>query len=191
MPNIPRTRIRCDKCNVKVPKAQPKLRCTECNNLKHLACQKLTKSEANYIIHLKIEWTCSECIHEILPVNACCPSKQSENTSPKFKIKCAVCNGFSYSAKNTKTCEYCMNQVHLKCWNNSLGCKTCCENIIPGFYSYAYELIGDLYSKNDKVFNPYSRNHFTQLIGDKFDGEDEISHVFDDISELLVNCTYK
>ena len=194
MPNVTRTRIKCDKCNVKVPKAQPKLRCTVCNNLKHLACQKLTKSDANYIIQLKIQWTCSECMQQILPVNACWSlekSKKSKETAPKFKIKCAACNGFSYSARNVRTCDYCIKQVHLKCWNNSLGCRTCCENMIPGFYSYANELIGDPNSKNDKVFNPYNRNHFTQLIGDMFDGEEESSHVFEDVSELLVNCTYK
>lgn len=101
MPNIPRTRIKCDKCLIKIPKNQPKLRCSNCNSLKHLACQKLTKSDASQLIKLKINWTCTECIFDILPVNACMPTRiVKAEGQPKFKIKCSACNGFSYSAKN-------------------------------------------------------------------------------------------
>ena len=89
MVNIPRTRIKCDKCNVKIPKIQPKLRCTICDSIKHLACQKLTKSDANHIIRLKLNWTCMECISDILPINACMPAKIVKNEGPpKFKVKC-------------------------------------------------------------------------------------------------------
>ena len=71
MVNVPLIRIKCETCQIKIPKAQPKLFCTICDKLKHLSCQKLTKADAINIIYQKIPWTCRECILEILPVNAC------------------------------------------------------------------------------------------------------------------------
>ena len=192
MVNIPLIRIKCEICHIKIPKAQPKLFCTICNKLKHLACQKLTKADANTILYLKIPWTCKECISEILPIDACSTARSGKNKAvPKFKIKCSACNGYSYSIRNIRTCDYCMEQVHVKCWKNSLGCTKCCENLIPGFYAYSYELIGDPNYNNDKIFNPYDSNHFTQLIGEALGGEDETNRAFNDASELLVNCKYK
>ena len=192
MVNIPRTRIKCDKCHVKIPKMQPKLRCTICDSIKHLACQKLTKSDANDIIRLKLNWTCMECISDILPINACIPAKTVKSERPTiFKVKCSACNGFCYSVKNLRTCDYCNSQVHVKCWRNGLGCIKCCENIIPGFYAYSYELIGDPYYKNNKMYNPYDSGHFTQLIGDMLCEDDESNSAFREASELLVNCKYK
>ena len=55
----------------------------------------------------------------------------------------------------------------------SLGCTKCCENIIPGFHSYTYELIGDPYLKNDIMYNPYRSDHFIQLIGEAIEQEQE------------------
>ena len=192
MPNIPRTRIKCDKCLVKIPKNQPKLRCSNCNSLKHLACQKLTKSDASQLIELKINWTCTDCIFDILPVNACMQTRiVKAEGQPTFKIKCSACSGFSYSSKNVRTCEYCNGQVHVKCWNNSLGCKKCCENIIPGFYAYSYELFDDPYHNNNKMYNPYDSSHFTQLIGDALGIDEESNCAFKEASELLINCNYK
>ena len=84
-----------------------------------------------------------------------------------------------------------MNQVHLKCWNGALGCTKCCECIIPGFHTYSYELLDDPYIKNDKIFNPYDSNHFSQLIGDALGGVEEINTAFNDVSDLLINSKDK
>ena len=84
-----------------------------------------------------------------------------------------------------------MKQVHLKCYKNDLGCTKFCESMIPGFYAYTYELIGDPYYNNNSIFNPYDSNHFTQLIGEVLGGEEEINQIFTTASELLVNCKYK
>ena len=191
MVNIPLKRLKCDTCNLKIPKTHPKLRCTVCDQIKHLACQKLTKAEAKHLICLKLPWTCRECILDILPVGACLPAKRVTNSTKKFKVKCFCCNGFSYSPRNVRTCDYCMNQVHVKCWNNSLGCINCCKEMIPGFHVYSYELLDDPYFKNDKMFNPYHSSHFSHQIGDVLGGEDESSSIFSDVCELLVNCKYK
>ena len=192
MVSIPLVRIKCEICQIKIPKAQPKLFCTICNKLKHLACQKLTKSDANTILYLKIPWTCKECIFQILPVNACSMPKRDKNTSTKkFKLQCSSCNGFCYSLKNVRTCENCERQVHNKCWHHSLGCTKCCEDIIPGFHAYSYELLGDPYLRNNKAYNPYSKTHFTQLIGEMLENQEGSNHAFNQASEILINCKYK
>ena len=186
-------RVRCEKCDQKIPKHQPKLRCSICSNFKHLKCQNLTKADANYLIHLNIDWTCNECITSILPVNGGSAPKKSKHTKiigPKFKVQCSSCNGFSYTPRNVRTCEYCENQVHVKCWNHDLGCTSCCENMIPGFHAHTYEILGDPYLKNNKLYNPYSNSHSTQMIGDIFENN-ENTNSFHDVSEILVNCKYK
>ena len=62
-------------------------------------------------------------------------------------------------------CEFCEQQVHAKCWNHTLGCINCCDEIIPGFHAYSYELLRDPYLRKDKIYNPYSNSHYTQQIG--------------------------
>ena len=187
-------RPRCDKCNIKISKKQPKLKCSICNTVKHLSCEKLTKADANYLIYLNVDWTCYECITNILPVNATYAPKRLKTDltiGPKFKLKCVACNGYCYTPRNIRTCNFCDGQVHAKCWNHDLGCNKCCEDMIPGFQSYTYELIGDPYLKNDKFYNPYRNDDFTQLIGDIFENNNESSKAFDDASEILVSCKYK
>ena len=186
-------RARCELCDIKMPKKQPKLRCSICCEFKHLKCQNLTKADANYLIYLKIDWTCHECLISILPVNGGLTAKRTKSAKiigPKYKVQCSSCNGFSYTPRNVRTCEHCENQVHAKCWNHGLGCTSCCEAMIPGFHAYTYEILGDPYLKNDKLYNPYANNHFTQLIGDMFENS-EADNSCQGISEILVNCKYK
>ena len=191
MRSLPIERLKCEKCNMKIPKRQPKLKCSICNEFKHISCQKLTKADANYINYLQISWTCWDCTHEILPVGGISASKRNcNNPVEKFKVKCSACNGYSYSPKNVRKCYFCEKDVHAKCWNNELGFEKCCEEIIPGFSSFTYEIIGDPYLKNDKMYNPYTSNHFTQLIGDMIEKEENQQN-FGEISELLISCKYK
>ena len=192
MVNFTIKRAKCETCTIKIPKTHPKLYCSICNKLKHLSCQKLTKADASLLIYLKILWTCKECLSDALPVNACSVPRRTKNecTIQKFKVKCKACTGFSYSTKNVRTCYYCDQQVHVKCWNNSLGCIKCCEEIIPGFHAYTYELLGNPYLNNDKVYNPYSSSNLTQLIGEILENEENNKHS-SDAAEILINCKYK
>ena len=193
MRNEPLIRMKCETCQIKIPKAQPKLRCSFCNKIKHLSCQKLTKADAKHILALKIDWTCKECILNILPINACSANRKDKNKTPieKFKIKCSVCSGFSYTPRNVRKCTYCDQLVHVKCWNHELGCTSCCEDMFPGFYSYTYEILGDPYLKNDKMYNPYCTNAFAQQIGDIINTEENTNDIFSEVSDILINCKYK
>ena len=132
-------REKCEKCEVKIPKHQPILVCDICFKIKHLSCQKLTKSDASTIKNLGISWSCHECLANILPINAVRRQAKSEVDQNKFKVKCCSCNGFSYSQRTVKICQWCDGQVHAKCWKGDLGCKLCCETMIPGYLAYTHE----------------------------------------------------
>ena len=184
-------REKCDACNAKIPKHQPLLFCDICSKYKHLKCEKLTKSQAKHIISTGLLWTCSQCIGEILPINATENSKIKIQNAVKVKVKCASCPGYSYSLKNVKTCQWCDGKVHAKCWKGELGCKTCCESMYPGYYAYTYELNGIENCKNNLLYNPYSSTHFTMQLGNDLDNEENANNIWNDISDFLVSCKYK
>ena len=167
--------------------------CGMCKVSKHLRCQRLTKADANYIKYLGIDWTCEQCTREIFPIDLCQSVRQkNSNTSTlKCKEKCASCSGYSYNPKNIRTCLWCENKVHAKCWNDELGCQSCCEAIIPGYNVHSHELYGNYNARNNFIFNPYKNSHFTMLIGDIIDSEVEASEVWSEIAEFLVKCKYK
>ena len=180
-------RIKCELCTVKIPKYQPNLFCSICKSIKHLKCQGLSKSDVKAMIGDGFEWTCYQCISQILPVAAC---SSTTHKSPKFKQQCYSCKGYSYSPNNVRICEWCNNKVHLKCWRGELGCATCCQSMIPGADVHNFELLGDYNYKNNFTFNPYHYSHLTMQLGDLIDNEAS-SEMWHDVSEFLVNCTYK
>ena len=183
----------CEKCNVRVPKNRPKLICSECRHFKHYRCQKLTKAEALEIIGgTGVKWTCYECIVSALPLNACAVSRVRDvPAAVRTKVKCGCCSGYSYRLHNVVTCPWCDQLCHKKCVNNSLGCTSCCNDIIPGFHVHNYELLGNINHVNNAIFNPYSHSSNVNLIGDKIANEEENNSVWNDISESLINCNYK
>ena len=184
-------RERCEKCEVKIPKHQPILVCDMCSKIKHLSCEKLSKSDASTIKDLGLSWSCHECLSNTLPVNAVRRQTTTETDKKKFKVKCSSCNGFSYSQRTVKTCQWCDGQVHGKCWKGELGCKSCCEIMIPGYHAYTHELYGLDGRKNNSIYNPYSSAHFAMQIGNALDDEENNNNVWSEISELLTNCKYK
>ena len=161
-----------------------------CEQIKHFSCQGLTRTEAEHIIALKINWTCKNCIYDILPVNGCRAKRKGENAEPAFKVQCTSCGGYCYSLKNIRTCCWCETQVHFKCHSNYLGCISCCEKIIPGFYATSYELNDDYERLNSFTYNPYKQDHFTNLIGDVIEAEEHHNSHWSEISDFLVKCKY-
>ena len=183
---------RCEDCKKRITKNRPKLYCNLCEKTKHFSCQNLSRTEAEHIIALKLNWTCKNCLHDILPVNACKRERNvnGQNIAQNFKVQCTSCTGYCYSVKNIRNCHWCEGQVHLKCFNNDLGCKTCCEKNIPGFYVTTYELNDDYDRLNNLIYNPYNREHFTNLIGDAIETEEHHNSHWSVISEFLVKCKY-
>ena len=184
------SRINCEKCFVKIPKTHAILRCTECSVIKHLKCQKLSKLDAQHIINTEIKWTCNECLTSILPINACA-AKRKIMPKPQFKVPCNCCSGFCYSPSSVRTCHWCENFVHAKCFKENLGCINCCENNIPGFYYTTYELNDDYHRLNNLVHNPYNREHFTNLIGSMIENNEQNDTTWSEVSDLLIRCKYQ
>ena len=103
----------------------------------------------------------------------CRAPKNSHSKVNVFKVQCSVCNGFCYSPKNIRTCNWCAREEHFECHNQSLCCKTCCEKIIPGFNVSTYELHNDYTTRlNNITYNPYDRDHFNNLIRDSIETEE-------------------
>ena len=188
---MPKGSENCNACKVRMPKNRPKLFCSNCDEIKHFKCQGLSKNEALHIIELRILWTCNSCISSILPINVCRRST-NKNSSVKFKVKCTSCNGWSYTPRNVKTCHWCDGSVHLKCFKYELGCLKCCQDFIPGYSVTSYELNMDYNGRlNNHFFNPYRREHFSNLIGNVIETEEQDNSYWNEISEILVSCNYK
>ena len=193
-------RVACDKCNVRIPKSHPKLICTICCIPKHFRCQNLSKIEAKCIVDnpsYRKMWTCQDCLKDILPIGACNISRkhsQSRSIPCKEHAICGSCNKKTYAIDKMLTCTWCELRCHKKCIKGNLGCNKCCENIIPGFYVFNYELLGPRVGLNTKcMHNPYDREHIMNQIGDALDdgdGVNECENTWGGISELLKNCKY-
>ena len=191
----------CEKCEVRIPKSHPKLTCTLCYTPKHFRCQNLSKTEAKHIIdsptHRK-NWTCQDCLKDILPIGACSISKNRsrshQSTPRKQHIICGSCNKKTYAIDKMLTCPWCSLLCHKKCIKGNLGCNKCCEDIIPGFHVYNYELMGFRAGFNTNyIHNPYDREHIMNQIGGAFadgDGLNECDDMWSGISDLLKNCKY-
>ena len=182
--------VKCEDCNKRICKNRPKLYCNLCEKIKHFSCQGLTRTEAEHILSINLNWTCKNCILNILPINYCRATHTGQQSGPAFKIRCGSCDGYCYSLKNVRTCTWCEARVHLKCHNSDLGCTSCCQKMIPGFYSTTYELNDDYERLNNLTYNPYNRDHFTNVIGDALEAEEHQNSHWSDISEFLVKCKY-
>ena len=187
------SKVVCAKCDVRIPASHPRLFCSICKELKHAKCQFLSKSEARDISNdASFQWSCYDCISSILPINLCKATRKNGGTlEPKFKQKCAVCNGFSHSVNNVSKCEWCDKICHTKCVKGQLGCLSCCEEMYPGYTAHIWEIYDDPNHKNNKIFNPYDPSNLANIIGDKIENELEHNSMWQDVSDFLTNCKYK
>ena len=187
-------KVKCEKCDVRIPASHPRLFCSICKKLKHAKCQFLSRLEANEISsNIPLQWSCYDCISSILPINACQAKRRSHDTviSTKFKHKCEACNGYSYTPNNVIKCEWCDKLCHKKCVKGQLGCLSCCVEMNPGFDAQAWELFDDPNHANDYLFNPYNPSHLFNNIGDKIENELEQSSMWQEVSNFLSSCKYK
>ena len=190
-------RPRCKICTSKIPKQQPRLSCALCKTLVHLKCHGLTKSDTRKILD-NGSWYCFTCLSDILPVNAASEitshsyydTHDRNKVHARFKCKCDSCNGYIYSQKNVRNCVWCEKSVHTKCWRGTLGCTSCCDNMIPGANVYSHELNDNFKVSNDTIFNPYHTSHLTNQIGDLIENENG-NDIWNEISDFLVSCQYK
>ena len=79
MHNAPKSKSKCNKCNVRIPKNQPLLTCSICELNKHFKCNNLSKQDATEIIENGHDWICQDCILSILPINLVTHKKVKPN----------------------------------------------------------------------------------------------------------------
>lgn len=183
MHNKRKTISKCEKCNVRIPKNRPLLKCSICDTIKHFKCNGLSKKEAYEIIIRSPHWACLDCISSILPINAA-----TEPIRARLD-KCTSCNKTINPSSVISTCGWCDNRCHKSCINGGLGCKKCCNLIIPGFNHYAHEIIGESYLKNKPIFNPWNQEHLINQLGLRRDALEEQT-MWSDLSSKLSNCKY-
>ena len=165
-----------------------------------MKCQKLSRKDAHQIISSGNLWICYECFSSTLPVNACEKLKirsrvNHENVDEKpkkFKLQCTARFGYCYSESSVRRCSLCDKQVHKKCFKETLGCIDCCEALIPGYRLSSYDLFVNRTCPTLASFNPYSRSHTINSIGNALDQETDPSNPYwNEISEILTNCKYQ
>ena len=121
---------------MRIPKNRPLLKCSICECTKHYRCNGLTKMEAFDIIENCPDWSCQDCIFSILPVNLLLNTHVHGNSLEQ----CYACSKKINSSAAVATCTWCDGRCHKTCLNGPLGCKICCDKIIPGVNVYAREL---------------------------------------------------
>ena len=188
-------KIKCDKCSVRISRTRQNLVCDICKRVKHYKCCNLSKNDVNEILRTQENrWTCYECISDVLPMGIAETSDNSVSWTPitdlNFKQRCSACDGMSYRRENVEICTWCNDWCHKKCLKSSLGCLKCCDNMIPGYKCYAFELLDNKNYENAKLFNPYDQKNLINSIGDQIRSTEESSEIWDEISEKLVRCTY-
>ena len=117
-------KLLCPKCDVRIIPSRQNLICSLCRQVKHQKCENLSKKDVDQIdnTYQISNWICSSCISEILPIEAvdvkrCITKKVS---TLKFKLKCPICTGMSYSERNIDTCNWCGVTGHKKCIKGAL-----------------------------------------------------------------------
>ena len=175
-------KVRCEKCDVRIPKNRPMLKCSICNSIKHFKCNGLTKNEAFEIIKNDTDWSCKDCIFSILPVNLVLDVRQTlEN--------CSVCEKKISSNSIVFKCTWCEGRCHKSCVKGQLGCVRCSENIIPGLDCFAHGLLGETFLDSRPQFNPYDQEHTINQLGLHLNLGDEQT-LWNDLSERISQCEY-
>ncbi len=187
----------CNNCNTRIPQNRPILICCICNEFKHYKCNNLSKNEAWDIISNNEmgTWNCQDCYEQIFPNYAdeplIIPTKPARPRIPDQQLTdCPTCNRPCSSNFTSKIsiCSWCDRPCHNKCFKNSLGCISCCNDIIPGYNYEAHQLNGSLF-RNKALFNPYSQSELVNQIGSSIENEEE-APVWAEIARKLNKCRY-
>ena len=126
----------------------------------------------------------------LFPVNLDAQTTNTDtNKDNNTTLYCSACTK-QCSPHKINMCDWCDRPCHNKCLKNSLGCTTCCNNIIPGYNYDCYQLTNSLLSISNRiVFAPYDHTTLTNQIGERMDAEGE-GPVWTEIADQLNKCKY-
>lgn len=184
----------CDCCEKRLPKNRPLLTCSICQCIKHYKCNNLSKSEAYEIAQnrsLSRSWTCQNCYKSLFPDFYLPDNLTQKDTHTTHTDYCGACNKLCSSKHSLKsTCPWCDKICHKKCVKNTLGCISCCNDLIPGYQYDNYQINYSILTNNNIAYDLYHRDAFINLIGDSIDIENEQTNITD-IADLMQRCNYK
>ena len=192
------TNFSCGKCNIRLPKNRPLLVCSICREFKHYKCNNMSKSEAIEIINFgRLEyWTCQDCFGTLFPnITDFTYNKTSiktDTTRTNILTNCGGCNKPCSSNKTLATntiCQWCDQPCHRRCLKNTLGCTSCCNDIIPGYNYSCHQITYSILSNNHTSFSPYNRDSLVNQIGDSLD-TDEGNYIWAELAEQIRKCNY-
>ena len=188
-------KLTCDKCTRSIPTHKPYIQCQLCEQNYHATarCSYLKPSEVKALIDLNLHktWFCNFCTNSIFPLALCTEPvscMHSIFTQPMARQKCHCC---SKVGKTLQICDLCENLSHPRCFSGPLGCRTCMQDIIPGFNVNVSEIFCTNSKYTDKIFNPFDRNSDINNIAN-FDNElgDLEQLTWAPCSNLLEYCKY-
>ena len=192
-------RPNCSTCSRKIQVHKVRIACWLCDKTFHPKCVKPAKLNPSDIHELEYSnsletWTCFDCNQDMLPWNFFESDKQKQSkikSTPKptstIRKTCTCCSKFG-NAMQMQECWICEGLAHSRCSVGRLGCKDCLVSVFPGFNSNSDLL--KVSRTNLEIFNPYHRNHVTNLIGERIEENECDSNPWEECSNLLNSCKY-
>ena len=187
-------KLKCYLCSKHIQIHKPYIKCELCENYYDPRCCNLKPSDVKLLKELNLDrtWSCTICNNNIFPFTHCDePASSSSTRSLKpstSRQKCHICTKFGNMLQN---CDLCGNLTHARCFSGPLGCRSCMEDIIPGFNVDTRELFCTKSEYADKFFNPFDRNSDINNIGiTDNEQEDFDQQSWAPCSSILESCKY-
>ena len=196
---ISKCRPNCSTCSRKIQVHKARITCWLCDKTFHPKCVKPKKLNPSDVHELEYSnslqtWTCFDCNQDMLPWSFFESNKQKQNngkSTPQvtstLRKTCTCCSKFG-NAMKMQECWICEGFSHSRCSVGRLGCKDCLVSVFPGFNSNSDLLT--VSRKNLEIFNPYHRNHETNLIGERLEENECDFNPWEACSDLLNSCKY-
>lgn len=189
----------CKTCPKKIIKHKVSVQCCICQYTFHPKCARLTPTDVSNLNSAGLNkfWFCTSCRVDTFPSIGhdiqTSATTTPKNTGQQIKLNksprtsCHTCSKLGNVPSLIK-CNLCDNLSHARCSAGILGCKSCMQEIFPG-YSYKPEELMPNSTVNNAIFDPYSA-HIGLGMG--FSNENFETDDFDwsAHSEMLNNCNY-
>ena len=171
----------CNICSNRLLSYKSYIKCSLCEQYSHGRCNSLSKTDSEIILtnsSLCADWICHACKVEVFP-NI---SDNIEITTTNTHIVDNPCTSniisMCYSCtlplgKRFSFCEYCSNNVHLRCNLSHFGCKKCRSDMFPPctnlFDSHENSSLfnpfdSDISDQLDQVHDPYDESNYTSIL---------------------------
>ena len=183
-------KLACHLCAKHISNHKPHIKCDICENIYHPKCSNLKPEDVKLLVELSMDrtWSCTTCINNILPLSYEELPLRPKSSNARPRQKCHSC---SKLGNRVQSCDLCGNFSHPRCFSGPLGCRSCMQDLIPGFNVDTCELLSSKSEHADKLFNPFDRNSDINNVGNMDDEQGDFEHlIWAPCSTILENCKY-